>query len=143
MRNVMRGDVNTLDPDGGGSPSGFAAAPTDGSSARPVLRPADAARAAAATRPDRPATAVLYDAPDARLMVFRLAPGQVVPLHRSTSTVLLHVVEGCGVFLGPDGEHPCATGDIATFVPNEPHGMRAVEHELLLLATIAPRPGGR
>lgn len=61
---------------------------------------AEAARAVSA-RADRPATAVVHDSPDARLVIFRIEPGQ--------------------------------TG--------EPHGMRARDEQLVILATIAPRPG--
>jgi quercetin dioxygenase-like cupin family protein len=110
-------------------------------------RPRDAARNAVAANPARPATAVLHDADDVRLVVFRLAPGQSVPPHRSVSTVLLTVVEGAGVISGEDGGTPvdrrCATGDVVAFEPNELHGMRAEGESMMLLATITPRPGSR
>lgn len=103
-----------------------------------------AARAAVAASPDRPATALLYDDPDARLVVFRLAPGQVVPVHTSASTVLLQVLEGRGMIGAGDGEIECASGDVISFTPEEPHGMRALgDDTLLLLAIITPRPGAR
>ena len=60
-------------------------------------RAAGDAKAASATRP---ATAIVHDSPDARLVIFRLGPGQSV-------------------------------------------GMRAADEPLVLLATIAPRPGDR
>ncbi|MDF1501375.1 cupin domain-containing protein [Roseisolibacter sp. H3M3-2] len=108
-----------------------------------TLDPRAAARAAHAASSTRPATAVLHDGPDARLVVFRLAPGQAVPPHRSASTVTLAVLEGAGVLSGGDGERACAAGDVAVFQPDELHGMRAEGGELLLLATITPRPGSR
>jgi quercetin dioxygenase-like cupin family protein len=40
-------------------------------------------------------------------------------------------------------DRPVATGDVVTYEPNELHGMRAVTEELVLLATITPRPGTR
>lgn len=103
-----------------------------------------AARAAVAPGPDRPASALLYDEPDARLAVFRIAPGQAVPVHTSTSTVLLQVLEGRGL-IGADGnEIECEQGDVVSFSPEERHGMRAAgDDTLLLLATITPRPGAR
>ena len=107
------------------------------------LDPRAAARAAVAANPLRPASAIVHDAPDARLVVFRLAPGQEVAPHTSPSTVLLTVLEGSGTLSGGDGERPCATGDVVTYEPGELHGMRATDGELLLLATIAPRPGER
>ena len=119
--------------------------PTSPAGAPALLRPAAAARAAAATRPDRPATAVLHDSPDARVVVFRLGPGQRVPPHRSPSTVLLQVLEGTGMISGEESERAAAPGEVAVFPPNALHGMRAPAEgdELILMATITPRPGGR
>jgi quercetin dioxygenase-like cupin family protein len=111
------------------------------------LDPTRAAREAVAANPDRPATAILDDTPDARLVVFRLAPGQAVPPHRNASTVLLSVLAGSGVLSGEHAgapvERPCVAGDVVVYAPNELHGMRAAAEELLLLATITPRPGDR
>jgi quercetin dioxygenase-like cupin family protein len=70
-----------------------------------------------------------------------------VPPHRNASTVMLTVLEGAGTLSGEaDGapcERACAAGDLVLYEPNELHGMRAGDGELLLLATITPRPGGR
>ena len=110
-------------------------------------QPGDAARGAVAAHPSRPATAVLHDVADARVVVFRLAPGQSVPPHRSVSTVLLTVLDGTGVLSGEEEgspiERPCVAGDVVAYAPNELHGMRAEGETLLLLATITPRPGAR
>ncbi len=44
----------------------------------------------------------------------------------------------------PENEVECDTGDVISFTPEEPHGMRAVgDDTLLLLVTITPRPGAR
>lgn len=107
------------------------------------LRPDHAARAALAANAERPATGMLLDSPDVRLVVFRIAPGQVVPPHRSPSTVLLSVISGAGAVLGRDGWTECSTGDVFVFEPAEVHAMRSTDGELLLLATLAPRPGAR
>lgn len=106
----------------------------------------DARRAAAdavAPAANRPATAIVHDAPDVRLVVFRLAPGQAVPPHRNASTVILTVLAGHGLVSGSDDERPVQAGDVVAYAPNEQHGMRATDAELVLLATIAPRPGTR
>ena len=108
-----------------------------------ALDPRAAARAAVAATPGRPATAVLLDTPDVRLVVFRIAPGQAVPPHRSPSTVTLTVLEGSGTISGAGVERSCSAGDVVSYAPEELHGMRATAEELLLLATIAPRPGER
>jgi quercetin dioxygenase-like cupin family protein len=102
-----------------------------------------AAAEAVASNVTRPATAVIHDSPDARLVVFRLGPGQTVAPHRNASTVMLTAIAGRGMARGADEEHPIAPGDVVVFEPNELHGMRAVDEELILLATITPRPGER
>ena len=113
--------------------------------------PLTAARQAVANRLDRPATAIVHDSPDVRLIVFRLAHGQSVAPHRSTSSVQLTVLEGEGVLTG-EGEpgsagttdQVCTVGDVFVYLPNELHGMRCTgEEDLLLLATITPRPGAQ
>lgn len=91
----------------------------------------------------RPATATIHDAPDARLVVFRIAPGQAVAPHRNSSTVLLTVLSGSGFVSGGDAEVAVSAGDVIAYEPNEIHGMRAADDQLVLLATIAPRPGTR
>ena len=102
-----------------------------------------AARDAVAANPTRPATAIAHDSADARLIVFRLSPGQSVAPHRNASTVTLTVISGSGLTSGADEEQKVATGDVVTYEPDEMHGMRAVDEELVLLATITPRPGTR
>jgi quercetin dioxygenase-like cupin family protein len=109
--------------------------------------PLTAAREAVASRPDRPATAIVHDSADVRLLVFRLAPRQSVAPHRSTSSVQLTVLNGVGVLTGESAigaptDQVCTAGDVFVYLPEELHGMRAVNEELLLLATITPRPGG-
>jgi quercetin dioxygenase-like cupin family protein len=108
-----------------------------------VLDVRQAARAAIAANPTRPATALLHDSADARLIVFRLSPGQVVAPHRNASSVTLTVIAGSGLASGADAERPITTGDVVMYDPNEIHGMRAADEELVLLATITPRPGSR
>jgi len=102
-----------------------------------------AAAQAVAANANRPATSVIHDVTDARLIVFRIAPGQAVSPHQNASTVILTVLAGAGVVSGGDGECAVAPGDVITYEPNEMHGMRAIDQELVLLATITPRPGTR
>lgn len=109
-----------------------------------ALDPNGAARDARPSSDARPATAIVLDVPDVRLVVFRLAPGQEVPPHTSPSTVLLTVLAGAGTLSGADAERRCAAGDVVAYEPGELHGMRAdAGEELRLLATITPRPGER
>jgi quercetin dioxygenase-like cupin family protein len=106
-----------------------------------VLSTLSAAREAVSAQPTRPATALLHDSPDARVVVFRIEPGQEVAPHTSTSTVLLAVLAGKGTVSGASGESPVVAGDLVSYDTGEVHGMRAGDETLVLMATIAPRPG--
>lgn len=101
--------------------------------------PAVAAGAVSA-RPDRPATALVHDATDVRLVLFRIEPGQQVAPHTSPSTVVLTVLSGAGLVTGGDREQPARAGMVVAYAPNERHGMRAVDERMVVLAAIAPRP---
>lgn len=99
--------------------------------------------AAATAQPHRPATALMHDSADARIVLFRIEPGQAVPVHTSTSTVLLSVLSGSGVVVGAEGERTVHAGDIVAYDAQEPHGMRADREQLVIAAVIAPRPAAR
>ena len=99
------------------------------------FEPLEAARFA----PDRPVSQMLLDSPDARLVVFGLEPGQEVPPHTSTSTVLMQALQGEGSFTVGAAEFPAAPGCLAVCRPNETHGMKA-KSRMVVLAVIAPRP---
>lgn len=105
-----------------------------------IQDPVAIARDAVSARADRPATAMIHDSADARLIVFRIAPGQQVAPHTSTSTVILQVVSGAGIVSGAEGDCPVRAGDVVTYAPNERHGMRAASETFVVLAVIAPRP---
>jgi quercetin dioxygenase-like cupin family protein len=111
-----------------------------------ILNLLDTAYAAIPVRPDRPAMVVVSDEVAARLIVFRLAPGQSVPPHRNASLVMLTVLQGTGTIVGEDDNaaatQSCRGGDLFVFQPGELHGMSAEDEELILLAAIAPRTGG-
>lgn len=107
-----------------------------------VYDPAAVAAGAVTANPTRPATAIVHDGPDARLVVFRIEPGQHVHPHTSTSTVLLSIVSGNGTVSGAEGERAVRPGDLIAYERGELHGMRAGEERFVVLATIAPRPGG-
>lgn len=98
---------------------------------------------AVATRGTRPTTNIVHDAPDVRVVLFRIDPGQEVPPHTSSSSVLLTILEGEGVVSGGDGERDVHRGEVVCFEPNELHGMRSQSVPFVVLATITPRPGTR
>jgi quercetin dioxygenase-like cupin family protein len=88
----------------------------------------------------RPATALVHDSADARVVVFRIEPGQEVKVHTSASTVLLAIVSGSGSVVGAEGERLVRAGDLVAYDITEPHGMRAHDEQLVIAAVIAPRP---
>jgi quercetin dioxygenase-like cupin family protein len=88
----------------------------------------------------RPATALLHDEPNVRVVAFHVAPGQEIPPHKSPSTVLVHVVQGRGRFRGEDGEAELEAGRSAVYAPGELHAIAADDEPLSFLAIIAPRP---
>ena len=96
---------------------------------------------AVSANPTRPATMVVHDSDAARVVLFRIEPGQAVAVHTSPSTVLLTVISGSGFVSGAEGEREVRVGDIVSYAPSEPHGMRATAVQLVLAAVIAPRPG--
>jgi quercetin dioxygenase-like cupin family protein len=108
-----------------------------------VYHTPDLAAAAVTANAARPATALIHDSADARVVVFRIEPGQQVPVHSSVSTVLLIVISGAGVVAGATGDRDVRAGDIIAYDVNEPHGMRANEEPLVIAAVIAPRPTAR
>lgn len=95
-----------------------------------------------AARMDRPASALLHDEPNTRIVGFLLQPGQRIPPHTSESTVVVQVLSGAGVFSGQDGRTTMTAGQCAVFAPGELHAVEAVDQELRFLALITPRPGG-
>lgn len=105
-----------------------------------IQDPVTIARDAVSARADRPATAMVHDSPDARIIVFRIGPGQQVAPHTSASTVILQVVSGAGTVTGAEGDRAVRMGDVVTYAPNERHGMRAGSETFVVLAVIAPRP---
>ena len=98
------------------------------------------AAAAVANHPGRAATTLAHDCADVRVVVFRIEPGQQVPVHTSPSSVVLMIVSGGGIVVGAAGEREVRAGDMVTYDPKEPHGMRATVEPLVIAAVIAPGP---
>jgi quercetin dioxygenase-like cupin family protein len=89
--------------------------------------------------PERVRVKLLHDSEALRLVLFCLQPGQAIPAHSATSTVVMHLVRGRGRFTVGETEHPATAGTVVVCPPNEAHGM-AADEEMVVLATIAPRP---
>lgn len=93
-----------------------------------------------AARTDRPASEILHDEPNVRIVCFHLLPGQSIPAHQSGSTVIVEVVGGGGLFRGENTEVWLAAGEGAIFTPLELHAISTRDEPLRFLALIAPRP---
>ncbi len=86
-----------------------------------------------------PVAKIVYDSEVMRIVLFCLNEGQEIPIHVSTSEVMLHVLKGRGSLVTDKEEVKAGPGTIVTYAREEPHGMKA-EEKMVILATIAPRP---
>jgi len=101
-----------------------------------VVDPMRAVLEAVAAMPTRPATAAIHDAPAARLVVFRIEPGQEVAPHTNTGTVLLTVLSGTGSIMGGTEWREVGPGAVVAYAPDEPHAMKAGAQRFCVMATI-------
>ncbi len=65
-------------------------------------------------------------APSFSMRQFEIEPGGHTPLHQHAHEHEVFVLEGSGVVLEGDREHPLAPGSVVFVPPNEPHQFRAV-----------------
>ena len=91
-------------------------------------------------RSDRHASTLMHDEANSRIVFFALEPGQDVPVHTSSATVVVTIVDGSGTFIGDGVKSLMKTGDSVVYEPKEPHGMIAGEHGLRFVAVISPSP---
>lgn len=95
---------------------------------------------APSTRTDRPASHLLHDEGNVRVVAFALAAGQVVPPHSSPSTVMVHVLRGRGLFVGGSSQDTLEPGHSAVYEPGETHSIEAGGEGVEFLAIISPGP---
>jgi quercetin dioxygenase-like cupin family protein len=88
---------------------------------------------------EHPVTKLLHDSEAVRVVLFCLDAGQEIPLHVSTSRVLMHVIKGRGCLRAGEKEVKARPGTLVVCAREEPHGMKA-EERMIVLATIAPSP---
>lgn len=99
------------------------------------------ARAAARFAPGGPIAQLVTENRDCRVIVFGFEPGQEIPAHTSSSTVLMQALEGRGRFRVGDQEQAVGPGDVAVCPPHVPHALVAdPDSRLVALAFIAPTP---
>lgn len=96
------------------------------------------ARSAARFAAERPAAQLIAENGRCRAIVFGFEPGQEIPAHTSSSTVLLLALEGRGRFRVGDQEQAVAAGDVALCPPHVPHALAAAaDSRLIALVFIA------
>lgn len=106
-----------------------------------LIRPAEHARYSA----EKMGKATLFKSPRMLVGLNAFEPGQEHRLHAHAGMdKVYHVLEGQGLFLLEDRELPMAAGDLLVAPEDVPHGVRNTgEGRLLLLAVLAPAPGGK
>ncbi|MFZ5823562.1 MAG: hypothetical protein ACOY94_04405 [Bacillota bacterium] len=90
--------------------------------------------------PEQIVTEIVHSCQDMRVIVINLSPGQMLPAQTSSSSVSLQVVTGQGELLSGCDWVPSGPGTIRFYPPHEPHGVRATDQPVTVLATLAPRP---
>jgi quercetin dioxygenase-like cupin family protein len=90
-------------------------------------------------RRDRQIPRVLFSAPECRAVVVELESGEEMGDHHVRERAVVSVVAGRVVIDVGDETSQCGPGTMLTFDPGERHGVRAIEHSLLLLI-LAPWP---
>jgi len=90
--------------------------------------------------PERMVMETIHSCQDMRVLMINLAPGQMLPPHTSSSSVILQVVSGRGEILTGGDWVPVEPGTVRFFPPQESHGIRATEEPVTVMATLAPRP---
>jgi quercetin dioxygenase-like cupin family protein len=91
-------------------------------------------------RPERPATAIVHDEANVRVIAFHLLPGQAVPPHHNRSTVIVQVISGEGTFSGDEAREVLRAGQSAVYAPGETHAIEAGGEPLHFIAILCPRP---
>jgi quercetin dioxygenase-like cupin family protein len=88
--------------------------------------------------PDRIGREMLSDKPEMRIALMCLEPGQELPPHKAPLRLMMYVVEGRGVFKVGDEEIEADEKTCVLCEPMTPHGFRAKESRLVVMAVVTP-----
>ena len=85
----------------------------------------------------------LFVGHDGRILRFALRPGQIVREHMAPhSPVYIVVLEGQGMFAGPDGkEQQLGPNELIIFDAGENHTIRALDEDLVFVTFLHGAPG--
>ncbi len=90
-------------------------------------------------RDDRPASELLFDSDDVRVVRFAVKAGQEIKPHTSASIVNMLIVSGSGTIGVGDEKVSGGPGTLAVCPFKVPHGFTA-QTDMVLAAFITPRP---
>lgn len=88
--------------------------------------------------PDRIGREMLSDKPEMRIALMCLEPGQELAPHKAPLRLMMYVVEGRGVFKVGDEEIEADEKTCVLCEPMTPHGFRAKESRLVVMAVVTP-----
>ncbi len=83
---------------------------------------------------------ILHSSQDMRVILINLGPGQSLPPQTSSSSVSIQVIQGRAELLSGCDWVETEPGTLRFYPPGEPHGVRAGDEPVSVLATLAPRP---
>jgi quercetin dioxygenase-like cupin family protein len=88
--------------------------------------------------PDRMFREMLSDKPEMRIALMCLEPGQELKPHRAPMRLLMYCVQGKGIFMVGDEEIEADEKTCILCDPMVPHGFRAVDERLVVMAVVTP-----
>ncbi len=89
-------------------------------------------------KPDKPFREMLSDKPEMRIALMCLEKGQRIEPHKAPMRLLMYCVEGRGIFTVGDEEVEASGGQCILCDPNVPHGFRAEDDRLVVMAVVTP-----
>lgn len=87
---------------------------------------------------DKAGRELLADKPEMRVALMCLKPGQEVTPHKAPLRLLMYVVEGRGIFTVGDETIEADEKTCILCEPSVPHGFRAGESPLVVMAVVTP-----
>jgi quercetin dioxygenase-like cupin family protein len=88
--------------------------------------------------PDRIGREMLSDKPEMRIALMCLEPGQELSPHKAPLRLMMYVVEGKGTFTVGDEEIEADEKTCILCEPMTPHGFRAKDSRLVVMAVVTP-----
>ncbi len=88
--------------------------------------------------PDKIFREMLSDKPEMRIALMCLEPGQKLAPHKAPLRLLMYCVEGKGIFTVGDEEIEADEKTCILCDPMVPHGFRATDERLVVMAVVTP-----